>query len=61
MSDQIVADRMACMDVMLKYAKGVDNRDLDLYRSCFADDAVVTEGNSVSFSVVATVGAPQQD
>jgi len=42
MSDQTVADRMACMDVMLKYAKGVDNRDLALYRNCFADDAVIT-------------------
>jgi len=41
MSDQYVADRIALMDVMLKYTKGVDNRDLDLYRSCFADDVEV--------------------
>ena len=34
-------DRIACQDVMLKYAKGVDERDLDLYRSCFADDVEV--------------------
>lgn len=38
---QYVADRIACMDVMCKYAKGVDERDLDLYRSVFADDAEV--------------------
>ena len=43
MSDsvQYVADRIALMDVMLKYTKGVDNRDLDLYRSVFADDVAV--------------------
>jgi ketosteroid isomerase-like protein len=41
MSDQYVADRIALQDVMLKYAAGVDNRDFDLYRSCFADDVEV--------------------
>jgi ketosteroid isomerase-like protein len=38
---QYLADRIALMDVMLKYAKGVDERDLDLYRSLFADDVEV--------------------
>jgi ketosteroid isomerase-like protein len=38
---QYVADRIALMDVMLKYAKGVDERDLALYRSVFADDVEV--------------------
>ncbi len=38
---QAVADRIALMDVMLKYAKGVDERDLDLYESLFADDVEV--------------------
>lgn len=41
MSDQYVADRIALQDIMLKYAAGVDNRDFDLYRSCFADDVEV--------------------
>jgi ketosteroid isomerase-like protein len=41
MSDQYVADRIACQDVMLRYAAGVDNRDFDMYRSCFADDVEV--------------------
>ena len=41
MSDQYVADRIALMDVMATYAKGVDERDLDLYRSCFTDDVEV--------------------
>lgn len=36
-----VADRIALMDVMLKYAKGVDQRDLDLYASVFTDDVEV--------------------
>lgn len=34
-----LADRLALQDVMLRYAKGVDERDMVLYRSCFADDA----------------------
>jgi len=41
MSDQYVADRIALMDVMATYAKGVDERDLELYRSCFTDDVEV--------------------
>ena len=41
MSAQAVADRIAVQDVMLNYAKGVDERDLDLYRRCFADDVEV--------------------
>ena len=36
-----VADRLACQDVMASYAKGVDERDFDLYRSCFTDDVEV--------------------
>ena len=36
---QYLADRLALQDVMLRYAKGVDERDMTLYRSCFADDA----------------------
>ena len=40
MSDQ-TADRIAVQDVMLRYAAGVDDRDMDLYRSCFADDVEV--------------------
>ena len=35
------ADRIAVQDVMLKYAAGVDERDMDLYRSCFAADVEV--------------------
>ena len=38
---QLVEDRFAVQDVMLRYAKGVDDRDMDLYRSCFADDVEV--------------------
>ena len=41
MSDQLIADRIALQDVLLKYAAGVDERDMDLYRSCFADDLEV--------------------
>ncbi|MEM7099925.1 MAG: nuclear transport factor 2 family protein [Pseudomonadota bacterium] len=38
---QVVADRIAIQDVMLRYAAGVDDRDMDLYRSCFAGDVEV--------------------
>lgn len=35
-------DRIKLTDVMARYAAGVDNRDMVMYRSCFADDVVVT-------------------
>ena len=35
------ADRIALMDVMLRYAKGVDQRDMALYASVFADTVEV--------------------
>jgi ketosteroid isomerase-like protein len=41
MSDQNTADRIALQDVMLKYAAGVDERDMGLYASCFAEDVEV--------------------
>lgn len=34
-------DRIALQDVMLRYAAGVDDRDLDLYQSCFAEDCEI--------------------
>ena len=46
MSDQLIADRIALQDVMLRYAAGVDERDYDLYRSCFADDVEVLDFGS---------------
>ena len=39
MSD--VADRFAVQDVMQRYAAGVDDRDMQMYRGCFADDVEV--------------------
>ena len=41
MPDQLSADRFALQDLMLRYAAGVDERDFDLYRACFADDVEV--------------------
>ena len=38
-----LVDRQALQDVMLRYAKGVDERDMALYRSCFADDVEVLD------------------
>lgn len=41
MSDQLVADRIALQDVMLRYTQAVDERNEELYASCFADDVEV--------------------
>lgn len=41
MSDRYTADRIALQDVMLDYATGVDERDVERYRACFADDVEV--------------------
>jgi ketosteroid isomerase-like protein len=49
-----VADRFAIQDVMSNYAAGVDERDLDRYRACFADDVVI-----VGFGAEQTQGADQ--
>ena len=34
-----LAERLAVRDLLYRYARGVDRRDLDLVRSCFAPDA----------------------
>jgi 3-phenylpropionate/cinnamic acid dioxygenase small subunit len=34
-----LADRAAIQDLMLRYARGVDRKDLDLVASCFTPDA----------------------
>ena len=36
-----IADRVAIMDVMVKYGTSVDAREMDRYRSCFTDDVLV--------------------
>jgi ketosteroid isomerase-like protein len=38
-----VLDRIALQDVMLKYAAGVDERDFDLYASCFMENVEVVD------------------
>jgi len=34
-----LADDLAIRDLLYRYARGIDRRDLDLVRSCFAPDA----------------------
>ena len=36
-----MSDRQALQDVMLRYAAGVDDRNFEMYRSCFADDVEI--------------------
>ncbi len=49
MTDTIryLSDRMALTDVMQHYVKGVDERDMVLYRSIFTNDVVATFGDAV--------------
>ena len=47
MSD--VADRFAVQDVMQRYAAGVDDRDMEMYRDCFADDVEVVGFGAETF------------
>tara|TARA_R110002072_G_scaffold159899_1_gene310968 strand:- start:185 stop:601 length:417 start_codon:yes stop_codon:yes gene_type:complete len=37
------ADRIALQDLMLRYAAGVDDRDHDMYQSCFDDTVEVLD------------------
>ncbi len=46
---QYLADRIALMDVMLRYAKGVDQRDMALYASVFAEDVEVVGFGAETF------------
>lgn len=49
MLPETIADRAAIQDVMLKYAAGVDERDLELYRSCFAADVEIVNFGSQTY------------
>jgi hypothetical protein len=39
MTDQEVDDRVSIRELLLRYARGVDSRDLGLVASCFTPDA----------------------
>jgi hypothetical protein len=54
--DRDVMDRIACTDVMLNYVKGVDERDMILYRSCFADDVDAFHAGQAYHGVDAWLG-----
>jgi ketosteroid isomerase-like protein len=41
MTNKYLTDRVALQDVMLSYAAGVDDRNYELYASCFCDDLEV--------------------
>jgi hypothetical protein len=40
-----VVDQFAIRDLLLRYARGIDRRDLDLVRSCYHADAVDEHGS----------------
>ena len=49
MLPETIADRAAIADVMLKYAAGVDERDLNLYRSCFSNNVEILNFGSQTY------------
>jgi hypothetical protein len=57
-ADQVreLMDRAAIHDVLLRYARGVDRKDLDLVASCFTPDATY-EGALASGSARAALAA----
>jgi ketosteroid isomerase-like protein len=38
---QALSDKLEIQDLLARYARGVDSKDWDLYRSVFTDDAVI--------------------
>ena len=46
---QELLDKKATMDVMIRYATSVDNRDLERYRTCFVDDVQVVGFGDASY------------
>jgi len=48
MSLELIADRIALQDLMLNYAAAVDERDIERYGNCFAEDVeVLNFGDSI--------------
>jgi 3-phenylpropionate/cinnamic acid dioxygenase small subunit len=41
-----IADRIALMDVMSRYASGLDDGDMEMYAACFLDDVIVYPGSA---------------
>ncbi|MFT4824449.1 MAG: ketosteroid isomerase-like protein [Halioglobus sp.] len=49
MSLELINDRIALQDLMLNYAAAVDERDIERYRSCFAEDVLVVNFGDQNF------------
>ena len=49
MSLELISDRNALQDLMLNYAAAVDERDIERYRSCFAEDVLVVNFGDQDF------------
>lgn len=50
MSDASTPDRLAIQDVMLNYAAGVDERDIERYGACFTDDVEIIGFGSETYN-----------
>lgn len=48
MPPEEIADRLAICDVLFRYAHALDDRDSQLLRTCFTDDAVCEVGATLS-------------
>jgi len=53
-AQQLVIDRFEIIDVFNRYARGVDTRNEEIYRSCFTDELLVNmTGENVEYSAEA--------
>jgi hypothetical protein len=46
---QVLKDRLAIQDCLMRHCRGVDRHDAELMSSCYHPDAVVKHGNSDSY------------
>jgi hypothetical protein len=49
------ADKQDIAEVLLRYATGIDTRDWDLFRSCFADDLLAEYGGIATWDSAAAI------
>jgi 3-phenylpropionate/cinnamic acid dioxygenase small subunit len=55
MDPQVLADKLEIHELLARYARGVDDRDWDLYRSVFTEDA------AIDYTAVGGPSGPRDD
>ena len=49
---QALADRLAIHELLARYARGVDEKDWELYRSVFTEDATIDYSSAGAIAVI---------